>query len=314
MFVGQQGSAKTTRCCRIRSLLDPSETAMLGDVEFGNLAQTFHHHAVPTFENVASLNRRQTDMFCRAVTGNGIEKRKLYTDLDQVLYSYRRGIMINAIDVPSTRPDFLDRCLVMHCRRIGAFLPTQQLDRQFEEARPQLLGALLDLLVKTMRALATIPPAREFRMADFAHFGRAVAAAWGKSPTAFDDAYRLNIRHQDLDVLEDSPMTRLLKKFVEGYGREKPWKGTAGALLTELKTVAKHNEDRDAERDLPRSGGWLSSRLGEMTQALSTQGIIITKLPRTKDTRGWELFSDTDANAEATEAVRQEQQGGAHHE
>jgi hypothetical protein len=109
-------------------------------------------------------------------------------------------------------------------------------------------------------------------------------------------------------------MTRLLKKFVEGYGRAHPWKGTAESLLEKLKKVARNNEDRDAERDLPGSGRWLSSRLGEMTQALSTQGIIITKLPRTNDSRGWQLFSDTNANAEATEAVRQEQQGGAHHE
>lgn len=57
VFVGQQGSAKTTRSRRLRSLLDPSITPVLGDLEMSDLFLTFQHHAVPCFENVSSLPR-----------------------------------------------------------------------------------------------------------------------------------------------------------------------------------------------------------------------------------------------------------------
>lgn len=290
-LVGQQGSAKTTRSRRLRSLLDPSLTPVLGDMEMSGLFLTFQHHAVPCFENVSQFKRREADMFCRAVTGNGIERRKLYTDSDAVLYSFRRPIILNGIDIPSTRPDFLDRCLIINCQRIESFTPLEVLDKQFEAARPKLFGAMLDLLVKTLAILDSTPGDSEFRMADFARFGRAVAVALGKQPTDFDDAYRLNIRQRDFEVLEDAPMTRVLKAFATDHSEGTPWTGTAEVLLDALRKVATDKGDLDGKKDLPNSARWLSSRLGEMASALATEGIYVKKLPRKNAKRDWEVFA-----------------------
>lgn len=292
VFVGQQGSAKTTRTKRIRSLLDPSVTPVLGELEMSNLFLTFQHHAVPCFENVSQFNRRVADMFCRAVTGNGVERRKLYTDSDQVLFSFRRSIIINGIDTPSMRPDFLDRCLIVNCERMDKFQPLHELDRQFEESRPRILGAMLDVLVKTLRVLPSTPTAEEFRMADFAHFGRAVAIALGQQPSDFDKAYRLNIRHRNFEVLEDAPMVQLLKEFCLEHPAADPWIGSAVSLLDELQAIATNKGDVNGMKDLPKSGRWLSSRLGEMTSALKTIGIVVEKLQRTHDQRGWKVFGE----------------------
>ena len=299
ILVGQQGSAKTTRSRRIRSLLDPSITPVLGDLETANLFLTFQHHAVPTFENVSSFNRKMADMFCRAVTGNGVERRKLYTDSDQVLYSFRRPIIINGIDTPSTRPDFLDRCLILNCRRMEKFTTLETLDREFEAARPKLFGAMLDLLVKTLKALPTTPAATEFRMADFARFGRAVAIASGQKAEDFDKAYRLNIQQQDFEILEDAPMAKLLERFAAKYTK-KPWEGTAEELLMKLKEVAHVMGDATARNDLPQSARWLSSRLGELAPALATRKVCISKQPRTNAKRLWMVSSTIipDPNAE----------------
>jgi hypothetical protein len=292
VFTGQQGSAKTTRTRRIRSLLDPSVTPVLGDLEMSNLFLTFQHHAVPCFENVSQFDRRAADMFCRAVTGNGVERRRLYTDSDQVLYSFRRSIIINGIDIPSMRPDFLDRCLIINCKRMENFQRLNELDRQFEEASPRILGAMLDVLVKTLRVLPSTPSAAEFRMADFAHFGRAVAIALGRQPSAFDEAYRLNVRRRNLELLDDAPMVRLLKRFSRNYSAAKPWIGSVLTLLDELQTMAAINGDANGMKDLPKSGRWLSSRLSEMTSALKSIGIIVEKLQRTHDQRAWKVFAE----------------------
>ena len=300
LIVGQQGSAKTTRSLRLRSLLDPSSTPVLGDLEMSNMFLTFQHHAVPCFENVSHFNRREADMFCRAVTGNGVERRKLYTDGDQVLYSFRRPIIINGIDTPSTRPDFLDRCVIYNCKRMDQFIPLEELDRQFEAARPRLFGAMLDLLVKTLKVLDTTPPATKFRMADFARFGRAVAVALGKKPEDFDDAYQMNIHQQNFEVLEDAPMGRVLESFATQRASTKPWKGTAEQLLAELRQVAHVTGDTDGKNDLPKSARWLSGRLGELAPAMATRQVFIRKLPRTNAARLWEVSTQVkpDPNAE----------------
>lgn len=289
VFVGQQGSAKTTRSRRLRSLLDPSITPVLGDLEMSDLFLTFQHHAVPCFENVSSFRRREADMFCRAVTGNGVERRKLYTDSDQVLYSFRRPIIINGIDTPSTRPDFLDRCLIINCRRMEKFATLLELDQQFEAARPRLFGALLDLLVKTLAVLESTPAADEFRMADFAHFGRAVAVALGKQPVDFDKAYRLNVQQQNYDILEDSPMAKLVERVASKLNVQKPWVGTSDELLAKLRDEAHVLGDSNVRDDLPKSPRWLSSRLGELAPALASRGVMITKLKRTNATRLWQI-------------------------
>lgn len=143
VFVGQQGSAKTTRTRRLRSLLDPSVTPVLGDLEMSNLLLTLQHRAVPCFENISQFNRREVDMFCRAVAGNSVERRKLFTNADQALYSFRRSMIINGIDTPNTRPDFLDRCLIIHCKRMDNFQTLHELDRQFAIACPKILVEVL---------------------------------------------------------------------------------------------------------------------------------------------------------------------------
>ena len=175
---------------------------------------------------------------------------------------------------------------------MGKFQPLHELDREFEESRPRILGAMLDVLVKTLRVLPSIPSAEEFRMADFAHFGRAVAIARGQQPSAFDEAYRLNVRGRNLELLDDAPMVRLLKEFSSNYSASEPWIGSADSLLDELQTIATNKGDANGMKDLPKSGRWLSSRLSEMTSALKTMGIIVEKLQRTHDQRGWKVFEE----------------------
>ncbi|MCX7411269.1 MAG: hypothetical protein NTZ32_24595 [Planctomycetales bacterium] len=304
LLTGQQGSAKTTRSRRLRSLLDPSLTPVLGDLEMSNLFLTFQHHAVPCFENVSSFKRREADMFCRAVTGNGVERRKLYTDSDQVLYSFRRPIIINGIDTPSTRPDFLDRCLILNCRRMQQFTTLEKLDQEFEAARPKLFGAMLDLLVKTLAVLPTTPSATEFRMADFARFGRAVALAQGLKAEDFDEAYRMNLQQQNFEVLEDAPMARIMVKFTVQHATKKPWEGTGEDLLAKLQDVAHVMGDKDAKADLPKSARWLSTRLGELAPALASRGVYISK-HRTNAKRLWTISSTipVDPNAEVDDII-----------
>jgi len=259
-------------------------------MEMSDLFLTFQHHAVPCFENVSRFSRREADMFCRAVTGNGVERRKLYTDSDQKLYSFQRPIIINGLDAPSIRPDFLDRCVIINCRRVKDFVPLQKLDREFEAARPRLLGAMLDLLVETLKLHGNTASAKEFRMADFAHFGRAVAKAFGKNAVDFDKAYRANIRQQDCEILEDSPMVRAVEKFAEKFSSEKPWKGSAGELLEKLRDRAHVLGDANVKADLPKSPRWLSSRLSELAIALGTRSVVVERLPRTNSSRGWQVY------------------------
>lgn len=294
LVVGPPGSAKTTRCRRLRSLIDPSHVDLLGDIELGQIFHTFQNHAVPVFENVGTFDRKTADAFCRAVTGAATERRKLFTDSEQVLFNYRRSVIINSLAPPSTRPDFLDRCLLLHCERLAHFQPLKQLDAAFEKERSAILGGLLDLLAKTLALLDDTCPPSEFRLADFAHFGRAVARALGQSPDDFDRAYSDNIAGQCGEIIEDSAIAQLIVEFAQGYPVDSPWVGSISELRSQLKALASTRDLGEGKRDLQKSTRWLSSALSELGPALVNRGVEVCSLPRTRSQRPWKVSLATE--------------------
>ncbi|GIW83148.1 MAG: hypothetical protein KatS3mg105_4955 [Gemmatales bacterium] len=198
--------------------------------------------------------------------------------------------MINGIDLPSSRPDFLDRCLVFHCKRMEVFKPLQELNAAFERARPRLLGALLDLLSKTMQVLPTTPSATDFRMADFAQFGRAVTQALGRPVEEFDKAYRLNLDHQSRELVVDSLFAQAVSKFALGFREGDAWTGSTQDLLKGILKTAKDNGLSHKDKSWPGSPRWASSQLRELAPALGANGVIVEQLKRATNCRPWKVY------------------------
>lgn len=290
MWTGPQGSAKTTDCKRIRKLLDPSEVPNLGDIDVSHLHLLFQHHAVPVFENVSSFSRDTADKFCRAATGAGGERRRLYSDDGQHLFRFRRPIVINGITHPSRRPDFLDRCLHFERHRLASFRAEADIEQEFEAAAPQILGGMFDLLTNVLGELSqTDLTSGPFRMAGFAKFGRAVASCYGMQPQDFDNAYLANIEHRNLELLDDDPLAELIAHIAADHDASSPWRGTATDLWKKLHSRARISRSAT----LPRAPHVLSRRLAELASALESQRIQVRQLPRTRDSRMWEIFNSS---------------------
>ncbi|MBL9164642.1 MAG: hypothetical protein JNL18_18080 [Planctomycetaceae bacterium] len=310
LLTGSQGSGKTTRSRWLRSLVDPSEVPVLGEIEMRQLVQTFAYHAVACFENVSTFNRPVSDQFCRAVTGDGVERRKLYTDSDSVLYSFRRAILINGLTIPSERPDFLDRSIVLEFNRPAEFKTASELDQAFKAASGRILGALLDLLVKTFGLLESMPPASEFRMADFARFGRAVAVALGRTTHDFDTAYRDNIRRVRQQLLEEHLLGRLLREFATSFTESRPWTGIVSELLDSLCSHAKRKGLPRVESELTKSKSKLSRELEDLQEAFLQEGIVLKRLKRTSGKRAWEIFAQAPPSTVNVAAIQHRLEGG----
>lgn len=309
LLTGNQGSGKTTRSRWLRSLVDPSQIPVLGEIEMKQLIQTFSHHAVVVFENVSTFSRAVSDQFCRAVTGDGVERRKLYTDSESVLFSFRRAILINGLSVPTTRPDFLDRSIVLDFNRREKFKAQKELDDQFNAARGRLLGSMLEVLAKTLECLTSVPTDSEFRMADFARFGRAVAVALGQDPSHFDAAYRSNIRRVRHEMLEENNLARLIREVANSYTQERPWTGRVSDLLTLLNAQAKRLDLPRAESELTKSRSKLSTQLGELGSAFEAEGIVINKVKRTAGRKSWEIYQEKVAGTFDLAAIDQRLKG-----
>lgn len=273
-FYGAQGAAKSTAMRVLRRLIDPSKVELLSFPPNANeLIQKLSHHWCPFFDNLSSLPDWVSDALCRASTGEGFTKRKLYSDDEDIIYSFRRCIALNGINLPARKPDLLDRSILVGLERVP---PESRREEaafwdDFEKARPALLGGMFTALSKAMRLRPEVRLSSLPRMADFALWGCAIAEALGYSREEFIGAYLSNIGEQNQNAIHENPVAEALSIFMESKGEH--WEGSATELLELLKALP----DVDSlAKGWPRSPNSLTRRINEVKTNLADAGITVS--------------------------------------
>lgn len=271
---GEQGSGKTYTLKTVRRLIDPSDVATLTMPWQGNeFVQQLDHHWLAYYDNLARITDWQQDIICRAVTGEGHTKRKLYSDEEDIIFTYRRCIALNGINIVSTRPDLLDRSIILELSSLEGRRQTEaQLEADFERLRPRLLGAILGVLAGALNEEADTATALgvHFRLADWVAWGYRIAEALGGRGAEFVDAYAKAVKSKALTALELHPLGRAIQVFMADKDK---WEGAPKELLEKLKKVA-GVEGVDTDTTLwPGAANWVGRRLKEIKRDLRTAGI-----------------------------------------
>jgi hypothetical protein len=138
---------------------------------------------VLAFDNLSGLPHALSDAFCRLATGASFGLRQLYTDADEVLFQAARPILLNGIGDVISRPDLADRAILVTLPPIRDTRrrSERQIWRDFELARPRVLGSLLDAAVLGLRNLRNLQLEQLPRMADFALWATACETAFWPS-------------------------------------------------------------------------------------------------------------------------------------
>jgi hypothetical protein len=111
---GEQGSAKTTTARILRAITDPSSTPVR-TVPRGehDLMIAANNSWVVTIDNLSGLQPWLSDALCRLSTGGGFGTRTLYENDEETLFDAMRPIILNGITDIATRPDLLDRAIIL---------------------------------------------------------------------------------------------------------------------------------------------------------------------------------------------------------
>lgn len=67
-----------------------------------------------------------------------------------------RPVVATSIGAPTSRGDFLDRCVTVRTRTVAARRTETSVWRSFEGDQPQLFGFLLDLLAEVLRNIEAV--------------------------------------------------------------------------------------------------------------------------------------------------------------
>jgi len=173
-----------------------------------------------------------------------------------------------SIDPGAIKGDLAERLLPIELERITTSrLPEEDILQEFQASLPQVLGAVLDLVVVALNQMPQVdaPAAGWPRMADFATVLAALDQAGGTDALA---TYIQVTRDTQADVAVGDPLAdRVLDLFAETPG----WRGTPSQLLSAL------NVDDNVEcRKGYKSARELSSNLRRLVPALRTLGVEVT--------------------------------------
>ena len=268
---GPQGAAKSTVTKLVRALIDPNHAPIRKVPQSErDLFISATQGWVLAFDNLSALSSEASDAFCRLTTGGSFVTRKLYTDGDEAIFQATRAVIINGIEEVVIRGDLLDRSLLLHLPTLS---PTQRREDDqvwvmFEDARPRILGALLDAVSAVLRNRDTVTLTERPRMADFARWACAAAPALGWTAEQFLQAYTDNIESANDLVLEASPVAQAVLTLME---HQHFWEDTPTQLLAVLTPWL---ESMPAS-ERPRSAQTLSNKLRRLAPNLSKAGVQI---------------------------------------
>ena len=270
---GEKGSSKTSTMKLVRDIIDPAIVPVVSIPKtIDDLAVYISKNYVPCFDNIDTISNQVSDLLCIAVTGGGHTKRKLYTDDEEQVMFFQRFIVLNGINVVATRPDLLDRCILLELERIPPNERKEEkvLREEFEKDKPIILGAIFETLSKAMSIYDQVELNNLGRMADFTRWGYAIAEVLGIGGDKFLEAYLNNQNNANIEALESHPVGFAMYKFMED---KTVWSGSPTKLLSELEIVAGFEKIDTTNSNWAKTPNVLSRRLNEIKSYLLDLGI-----------------------------------------
>lgn len=278
-MTGEQGCAKSTACRILRGIIDPNQCpARRPPKNESDLFIAASAGLVVSLDNLSFLQPWLSDAMCSLATGGGIAQRQLYTDGDEFMLDARRPILLNGIEDVATRPDLMDRSIMVHLPTISDVnrRDENEIYSAFEQARPRILGALLTVVSTGLRNLENVRLNGLPRMADFAKWIVACEPALPWAPGAFMSAYLDNRAAGNIAAIEASPVATAIGELAQRH-RIIPWQGSYTDLLQALAQIA--GEKAIKAKGWPSSARGLSGAIERCRPNLRAIGITIEDLP-----------------------------------
>jgi hypothetical protein len=274
---GEQGSLKTTITKAAKRTVDPSgEEISSIPSNRDDLVLLLNNRYMPNFDNVSFIAPTNSDILCRAVTGEGLSKRKLYSDSTEIIYSYRRKIILNGISFVMNRPDLMERSFVYETQAPANSERITEADfnEKFSRLLPYLLGQIFTVLSKVLKSYIDVKPQiKELpRMADFAVYGECISRELGYADLSFVTDYKEKLEQSAIEMIEDHPLVFVIMKIMES---EIKYEDTVQNFFDKAKQLAVKNEI-DIKNNFPSISNKVQGMIDRIKPNLRSLGFKVS--------------------------------------
>jgi len=279
---GPGGSGKSTIVMILNGLIDPSNSVEQDfPLSERDAYMLLNNHYLSTYDNVTGIKVWLNNILCKASTGATMSTRGLHTSSKEVFFELYRCVCIFSTDQIITRPDLLDRSILMKLCRVAEIVPEtiehRILEYRFNREKGIIFGAMLDVVSRAMSIYPTLKLKNLPRMADFAMWGEAVSQAIGYEPELFYNVYKQNISKQTEEIIAKSTLFQSIIMFMQD---KTEWKGLTKELHDALKSLITPDISKE---DFPKHCKDLKTPISRMDTYLKNVGIQVTFLPRSTE-------------------------------
>lgn len=278
-LIGEQGTAKSTSQEILRRVIDPNVCNLRGSPKtVDDVFVCASGSWLTSFENVSYLSSEIQDTLCILSTGGGYNKRKLYTDKDEVVIHAKRPIVINGISAAITAQDLLDRSLPVELPPVTFTNRKEktEVEEIFNSAHSTLLGGLLNTMVDALSKLSsiTIPETKHSRLIEFIKLGIAI-------DKGFLSQFENCREEATARVLDTNPITLAVINWINSRDKQ-PYMGTLSKIYGCIKEFSQHD-------NFPKSPRGLGDLLRRAAPALRHHDIECHSLGKVGGFINWEI-------------------------
>jgi len=285
-IVGEHGTIKSTISKSVKQIVDPSgaKTISLSN-NSENLVLSLHNRYAVCFDNVSKIDQATSDILCKAVTGDGNAKRKLYTDSDEIIYSYKRKIILNGISPNLEFPDLVDRNITYETQKISEEqrITEESFEQKFNELLPYIMGQIFQTISKAMGIYDSVKSELKHlpRMADFTIWGECIARTLGYQSFSFSNNYKDRIKSHSLEMLESYPIIGIVEDLLK---ESEHYEDTIQNFYNTIKARAESDGVDVNSRDVnfPRAANKVREHIQKLKPDFRSMGMEIDIAPYTK--------------------------------
>ena len=205
---GEQGTGKSTVSKLLRLLVDPSSAPLRSPPK--NAEELFISAIncyLVSLDNLSSVKPDLADSLCRLSTGAALNKRRLYSDSDQILLQTQNPIIVNGISDIATRPDLAERSIILE---LPVIQPSERRSEKeywmkLQEDLPLIFTGILDGIVSGLKHQDSVDIDEKPRMASVVEWAAACERDLGMEGN-FSKAFEANQAASKEDAIEASPI------------------------------------------------------------------------------------------------------------
>ncbi len=244
VFDGSAGSIKTTATATVKRIIDPSGKQNQDNVSSmqekpNDLVVQLSNRYLCSFDNVSYIDSKISDVICRAITGSNNERRKLYTDSDEAIFSFRSKIVLNGIIPTLDYPDLQTRLISYDRDTIDEsnLISEKEFQKRLDDILPNVLGFIFQTLAKALKKYPELKDSvkPKTRMADFEILGEIVSKCMGNPSNKFLKEYYSKVQQRNISNQENYSIIQAIQILMKN---RKFYEDSALNIFTELSQIA----------------------------------------------------------------------------